>query len=330
MTSCWTAKAVWGAIFILVLGLAVGPSALAQEVRITIGHISEPTSLYHVTGLHFKELVETRSNGRIRVDIFPQGQLGSQTEMLEMTAAGTLDMVIGSTEVVGFEESFGIFDLPYLFDDRAHVARFVHGPGGKDLAERIARKNIVLLAFWENGFRHMTNNRQPIRVPSDLNGLKMRTPPSPARLQMFRTWGANPVQMSFNELFSALQQGVVDGQENPLAQIVSASLYEVQQYISYTGHVYTPSYLLASASVWNRLPEWARDILATAAVEAGDFSRATGQQMDDDYAKLVVEQGMIANDDVDREAFRQSTLFMYDEFSKRFGPDLLRWAEEAR
>ncbi|HEY8486826.1 MAG TPA: DctP family TRAP transporter solute-binding subunit [Limnochordales bacterium] len=315
--AAWTARAESPA----------APAGLTREVRLRVGHIATANSLYQQDAEDFKRLVEQRSGGRIRVDVFCCGQLGRQRELVEQVQLGTLEMVVSSSEMVGIVPEFAVWDLPFLFDSREEIQRAVEGPFGAALFRYLEPKGMVGLGFWENGFRVMTNNQRPIRRPEDLRGLKMRVPPNPDRVRMFRLWGANAGPLDFSELFSALQTGVFDGQENPLAQIVSARLYEVQKFLSVTGHVYTPTYLVASRRWWERLEPAARQLLRETAVEVGRNSRQRGVQWDRDGLNVVQRAGVQVNKDVDKEAFRRLSGPLYDDFTSKYGRELLNLAQ---
>ncbi len=271
----------------------------------------------------FVKRVATVSGGKGQGKCYPSGQLGKQQEMVEQVQLGALEMVVSSSEFVSVVPEFGIWDLPFAFKDRQEVKKAVEGPLGDELTKLAAAKNLVILGYWENGFRHITNNKRPIKVPSDLNGLKIRTPPNPDRVKMFKNWGANAAPLDFGELFSALQTGVFDGQENPMAQITSAKLQEVQKYLSLSGHVYTPTYLAVSKSWYEKLEPSAQKLLKDIAVQAGDASRARGVQYDQDGVEIFKKAGGSVNDDVDKAAFQKTGQELYDDFIKKFGSNLL-------
>lgn len=298
-------------------------SEITRELKIRVGHISANTSLMEADAQDFKKLVEARSNGKIKVDVFCCGQIGKQQEMVEQVQLGTLEMVVSSSEMVSVVPEFGVFDLPFLFKDRTTVQKAVEGKLGQALSKKLEAKGMAGLGYWENGYRVTTNNKRPIRTPDDLKGLKIRVPPNPDRIKMFQSWGANAGPLNFSELFSALQTGVFDGQENPLAQITSAKLYEVQKYLSVTGHVYTPTYLTASKTWFAGLEPAAQKLLTEAAVEVGRNSRERGAKLDDEGLKLVREKGVQVNDDVDKAAFQKLGQSLYDDFEKKYGKDLV-------
>src|SRR4051812_35340565 len=294
-------------------------AAVTRDVTVRVAHVSAPTSLYEMDAQDYGTRVEAASGGRIKVQTFPNSQLGKQQELVEQTQLGALEMVIGSSEFASVVPEFAVFDLPFLFKDRAEVKRAVDGPFGTELAGLADAKGLVILGYWENGYRQITNSRRPIRVPDDLRGLKVRTPPNAERIQMFNRWGANAAPLEFSELFSALSTGVFDGQENPLAQITSAKLYEVQKYLSFSGHVYTPTYLLASKSWFDGLEPAAQRLLRDLAVQVGDASRERGEKFDDEGERTVRQAAVEINKDVDKEAFRTSGQASYEEYTRKYG-----------
>lgn len=307
---------------------AAAPTATAQPsitkaVTFRIGHVGTPTSLLEADAQDYAKRVADVSGGKVTGKSFPSGQLGKQQEMVEQVQLGALEMVISSSELVSVLPEFAIWDLPFAFKDRQEIKKAVTGALGDELTKIAAKKNLVILGFWENGFRQITNNKRPIRVPDDLKGLKMRTPPNPDRVKMFKLWGANAAPLDFSELFSALQTGVFDGQENPLAQITSAKLQEVQKYLSMSGHVYTPTYLIASKTWYDALEPAAQRMLKDVAVQVGDASRERGGGFDKDGIGIFTKAGGQVNDDVDKAAFQKSGQDLYDDYTKNFGTTLL-------
>ena len=298
-------------------------SALTRDASVRIGHVGAPSSLLEMDAQDYAKRAEQASGGRIKVQTYPNSQLGKQQEMVEQTQLGALEMVISSSEFVSVVPEFAVFDLPFLFKDRDEIKRAVEGPFGQELAKLAEPKGLVILGYWENGFRQITNSKRPIRVPDDLRGLKIRTPPNAERVQMFNRWGANAAPLDFSELFSALSTGVFDGQENPMAQITSAKLHEVQKYLSFSGHVYTPTYLVASKSWFEGLEPAAQRILRDLAVQGGDASRERGAKFDDEGEQTVRQAGVEVNRDVDKDAFRASGQASYDEYRQKYGSKYL-------
>ncbi len=308
---------------------SIKPATISKEVTYRIGHTASNTSLLEADDQAYIKMVSDLTGGKIKGQSYPNSQLGKQQEMVEQTQLGALEMVLSSSEFVSIVPEFGVFDLPFAFKDRAEVKKAVEGQFGQELSKLAAAKGLVILGYWENGFRHITNGKRPIKTPDDLKGLKIRTPPNPDRVKMFNGWGANAAPLDFSELFSALQTGVFDGQENPMAQITSAKLYEVQKYLSFTGHVYTPTYLAASKTWFDGLDAETQRILREAAVANGDGSRKRGEGFDNDGEGIVKKAGVEVTKDVDKAAFQKTSQALYDDYRNKFGAkfvDLLKQA----
>ena len=312
------------------LALALGASCSSDDgsgpTVIRLGHIGFPDSPFDHGARHFKELVETRFPGRVEIRIFGTGQLGEDKEMLEGLRLGTLEMHVPSSVMHSVAPEFGIFDLPFLIEDRAHFERIAAGEIGRGLEETLRQDHgLTLLAFWENGFRVITNNVRPVVTPSDLQGIRLRTPKDPERVRLFETLGASPASMSFGEVFSALRQGVVDGQENPLAQLTAARLHEVQSYLSLSNHVYTPAYPVVQTAWLEALPEDLQSGLRQAAIETGDWLRDF--LTEEDTRLLADLEGQLAVNEVDLPAFAAAAAPAFEHYEERFGTE---WIEAAR
>jgi tripartite ATP-independent transporter DctP family solute receptor len=305
---------------LLICGLLVSSAVAADNpIVIRLGHVGFTGSLFEKTANHFEKLVEARSQGAVDIRVFGASQLGKDKEMMQAVRLGNLEMCLPSTVVPAVAPIFGFQELPFLFKDRAHVERALLGPVGWKLNDVLETKGYIILGFWENGFRKITNNKRPVNVPKDLAGIKLRTPKSPARVKLFKTLGANPTSMSFKEVFSALQQGVIDGQENPMAQIMSAKFYEVQKYLSISNHVYTPGYALIGKKFFEGLPPEIQYTLKISAADTGDFARMTGTQMDDVLMKEAANHMKINT--IQRDAFMKASKSLYDNYPKEFGKD---------
>jgi tripartite ATP-independent transporter DctP family solute receptor len=208
-----------------------------------------------------------------------------------------------------------VFELPYIVKDREHMKRIEKEVFWPSIAPLTEKKGLKVLAVWENGYRHITDNKRPIRVPADLKGIKLRVPEGKWRVKMFQDYGANPSPMKFSELFTALQTGVMDGQENPLTQIYSAKLQEVQKYLSLSGHVYTPAFVTVGAKRFNSLPPDVRKILEDTARETQPFVYVTAAKADTDLLAKLKQAGMEVNE-VDKEAFIAASKPIYEAFGK--------------
>ena len=313
----------WWILSLFLLSLSCGGPGTedSDKLVIRLGHIGFPDSPFDRGARKFKELLEARLPERIEVRIFGSGQLGEDKEMLEGLRLGTLEMHVPSSALHSVEPMVGVFDLPFLIENREQMARIAEGSIGDKLKEKLLEHDLVLLAFWENGFRMITNNVRPIVRPEDLEGIKIRTPKDPERVKLFKAFGANPTSMSYGEVFSALKQGVIDGQENPFSQIVPARFHEVQAYLSLSRHVYTPAYPLMSYRYFDSLELDVQQAIREVAEEVGRFHRELGEKDDVRYRTMLEEQLEIT--EIDRDAFAARTGSLYEQFNEHYGPELV-------
>ena len=318
-------------IGMLVAAAAVaGAGAAAAQEVLRFGHVGEPGSLFAASAEHFAEVANEKLGGDYEVQVFGSSQLGSDEELLQKLKLGQVAFALPSSVMSSVAPEFGVFEMPYIIQSRDHI-RAVGDAMLEDTFNAAAEEEgYHILALWENGFRHITNNVRPIVTPADLEGIKLRTPKGEWRVKMFQTYGANPTPMSFSDVFTALQTGVIDGQENPYAQIASAKFQEVQGYLSQTGHVYTPAYLLASKSQFEQLPEEVRTALTEAARETQDYVYETAAQMETDLLAEIEAAGVEVNE-ADKQAFIDASEPIYDEFASQVegGGDLVRRVQEA-
>ena len=296
------------------LALLAAVPALAQ-IEIKLGHVGEPGSLFQKSADEFAKRANAKLGGKAKVVVYGSSQLGGDKEMIQKLKLGTLDMALPSTVMSSEVDLVGIFEMPYIVKDREHMKRIEKAVFWPMLEPAIEKKGLTVLAVWENGTRHITNNKHPIKVPADLKGIKLRVPEGKWRVKMFQAYGANPSPMKFSELFTALQTGVMDGQENPLTQIYSAKLQEVQKYLSLSGHVYTPAYLTVGTNHWKTLPADVRKVLADTAKETQAFVYQTAAKDDEDLLGKLKQAGMQVNE-VDKDAFVKASKPIYDEFAK--------------
>ena len=264
--------------------------------------------------------VEKRTNGRIVIKNFYSGSLGGEREVMEAVQLGTQELAHNSTgPVPNFVPETRILDVPFLFRDKAHARAVLDGPIGQELLSKFEAKGFKALAWSENGVRHMTNSKRPINEPADLKGLKMRTMENPVHVAAYKGLGIVTTPMAFPEVFTALQQGTVDGQENPLSVIMAANLDQVQKHISLTGHVYSPSVYLMNKAVWDKLSAADKQIFLDAAKEGVKANRA---RVDKDDASGVAElrkKGMTVIENVDKAKFVATLAPINAEFEKQFG-----------
>ncbi len=287
---------------------------MAQELVLKFGHVGKPGSLFEASANEFAKNANEKLKGKARVEVFGSSQLGKDKELLKKLKLGTITFALPSSVMASQVDEFGMFDMPYLVKDRAHMARIETEIVRPTLMPIAEKKGLKILALWENGFRHITNNVRPIDVPGDLAGIKLRTPKSTWRVKMFKAYGANPTPLSFSEVFVALQTGTFDGQENPFAQIASAKFQEVQKYLSLTGHVYTPAYITADTTHFAKLPQDVQDILIETAEETQAFVYKTAADLE---VKLLAELkagGMQVNT-ANKDAFIKASDKIYKEFA---------------
>ena len=318
---------------LLALGLCP-PWGLAQEpVTIRLGHVGfpGPASIFALMADEYAKRTNAALKGKVEVKVFHSSQLGSDEQMMRGIKVGAPEMVAPSTVMSTVDAKFGVFEMPYLIVSRAHMKKVAENKQVQsELFAGLPAKGIRVLGVWENGFRHITNNTRPIVKPDDLKGIKLRVPGGVWRVKMFKAYGANPSPMSFAEVYSALQSGVMDGQENPFPQIASAKFQEVQKFLSLSGHVYTPAYLVIGEDIWKKLPQDAQATLSKIAAEIGDFARSEGERLDKELmAKLVPP--MKANE-VDKDAFIKASASIYEEFGKEVagGANLVKLIQSLR
>ena len=288
------------------LGGACAP-ALAQTLKLTLGHGAVPSNPRHEAALRFADVLKAKSGGRIEVQVAHSAQQGDDVAMLAALRAGTLDMSVNSQgPVTAVVPEYAAYGLPFLFHSSAQAFKLLDGPLGKELADKSADKGLIVLGYWDNGIRHMTNNKRPILKPEDLRGLRMRVPPDAVLTDTLQALGAEPRPMRFADLYAALQQGAVDGQENPIANIHASKFYEVQKYLSLTGHQFQMCPLLMARSTWERLSEADRRIVQEAATEATSFQRHRFQEAEARELQDLKARGVQVST-VDKGVFQKAT-----------------------
>ena len=323
-TPMWIAAAM----FSITLAGCSGDASTPRELK--FGHVGEPGSLFALSAEEFA----TRANARLpegwEIVTYGSSQLGGDELLLQKIKLGTVDFALPSTIMSSQIDQFGLFEMPYLVRDREHMKAIEEAVVWPELAPLAESQGYRILALWENGFRHVTNSRRAIETPADLAGVKLRTPSGVWRLKLFQALGANPTPMALSEVFIGLQTGVIDGQENPLAQIWGSKLFEVQEYLSMTSHVYTPAYVVVSPSRWDGLPPEVRAILEEEARAAQAFVHETAARLDSDLLDLIRAEGVSVNIP-DRGPFLEASRSMYQEYatSVEGGGGLLQRAESA-
>lgn len=311
------------AVLTLAAAAMIAATPALAQTEIKFGHVGEPGSLFDLSAQEFAKRANEKLGSKAKVVVYGSSQLGGDSELLKKLKLGTIDLALPSTVMSSQIPAFGLFEMPYLVKDRAQMAKIRDQVVNPILVPMAEKAGYHIIAVWENGFRQITNNKRPIVVPADLEGIKLRVPGGTWRVKMFKAYGANPSPMPLSEVFVALQTGVMDGEENPLAQIYPSRFYEVQKYLSMTGHVYTPAYVTAGAS-WAGLPPDVRKILTDTAVEMQPVVYQIAAGLDDSLYKKLKDAGMQIND-ANKAAFIKASEPIYDEFAKDVpgGKDLI-------
>ncbi|PAU78284.1 TRAP transporter substrate-binding protein [Halomonas salipaludis] len=303
--------------------LAAVPAAFASPIEIQINSTHSSGSFAHTFLEEFSERLEEEAPGRFNVRLFMGGTLGGEDDVLQGLGMGTHHASLAASATSQFNARTGIFDLPYLFEDRDDVAYFVDSEAGDMLREGFEGTGMRLLAMWDNGFRNITNNVRPVVVPEDLDGLRIRTPNNRQRVTMFNHLGANATPLAFGEVYSALDQGVIDGQENPAHVVQTARLDEVQDYLSVSNHVYLPTFLLFGEPFLNRLDDEDVEILEQVAQEMASWTFTWGEETD---ASVLAElEDSIEISQIDFAAFQEAAAGLYEDpiFVEAIGQDMI-------
>lgn len=300
--------------------------APAQEIELKLAWTSadSPTDPYAIGAHAFKDAIEERLPDRVSVALFPNRQLGDEKEMVEGLQFGTIEMAIITNAVVAnFEPSFQVVDLPFLFADAKQAHEVLDGPIGETLAANLEDENVVLLGSMEGGFRNMINNVKPVDEPADVVGVKYRTMQNPVFIEMFQSLGGNAVPMAWGEVFTAMQQGTIDGLEIPAAVVNGNKFYEVTRYLSLTRHTYSAIHLLISKQRFESYPEDVQEAIR----EAGRVAVARQRETVAENERRVLEEleaaGMEINEVSDVAPFRQAVAPVYDEFRSSIGDELV-------
>lgn len=326
--------------FILAAGATLAAPAIvtsrtrqaAAATTLTLAHGAAPGNPRAVACETFARLVKEKTSGSVTVNIAGSEQLGNDVAMLTSLRTGALDLTANSQGAAsGLVPEIATLGLPFLFADSAAAFKVVDGDVGKEIAKRFEPFSIMLLSWWDNGIRHVTNSKRPVVKPDDLKGLKIRTPADPMTIDIFRTLGAGTEQIAFSELYVALQQGVVDGQENPLANIASSKLYEVNPLISLTAHKWESTPFFMSKIGWAKLKGDAHTAVTEAAAEAGDEQRRLMQEAAVKYLGEFQANPKVKVNEVDRPAFRTATEPVIEDWKKKpFGDLVQRLVDAAR
>jgi len=281
------------AVFVFAALAAFAPKGHAEPVILTFAHAGTTAHPGHLAAMQFAKRVEERSRGRIKIEIFAAGQLGGVSEVLQKVRLGAIDMDVSSPYYLGrYEKAFSVLVMPYLFDSYAHAHRVLDGPAMRWLAPLAEKQGFVILSNWEWGFRNLTNNKRPINTPEDVRGLRIRVPPLPELDACMEALGVQVSKIGVNELYMALSQGVVDGQENPLNSIYYMNLYKVQKHLALTRHAYYSTAHFISAKSWAKLTPAQQTIVREESKAAGDGMRRKVISEEEELIANMVAAGM--------------------------------------
>lgn len=304
-----------------------GGESSGETFTIRLAHLVPEEQSSHVGAVAFKEKLEKESDGRLKVELYPNGQLyGSDREAIEAVQLGNVEMTIPAVAAMAsFNEKFQVFDLPFLFNNNEAAYRALDGDLGTELLADLENNGIKGLVFGENGFRHVSNNEGPIEKPEDMEGLKMRTLESPLHTDTFNAFGANASPFAFGELYTALQQGTYDAMDCPISLYYTNKFYEVQDYLTLTGHVYAATALLVNNDFYNTLPSDLQDLVMEASEEFRTEQRELAQQQDKEFLEQLETEGMKVNDltDEQRNAFREAAEPVYTKYEDQIGKELI-------
>jgi TRAP-type transport system periplasmic protein len=313
----------FGTLALIAFGALLAWTGMAAALEIKFAHVVNEKDAFHLASEKFKELVEKESKGELTVVLFPNAKLGDERTLLERMKMGIVDAgIITSGPIINFVPSFGVIDLPFLFRDPEHAYKVLDGPIGQKLLADMESQGWKGLAFGERGFRNLTNSKRRVVTPEDAKGLKIRVMQNPVYVDSFKALGTNAVPMAWTEVLTALQQGTVDGQENPLNVIVAFKLYETQKYLTITRHAYAPAPIIMSLATWKKLSQPQQALVHKAAQDAAEFERAWDNKMEADWLKELEAKGMEVRTP-DLKPFRDAVKPVYQEYGAKYGQSLI-------
>ncbi|MEP3348496.1 MAG: DctP family TRAP transporter solute-binding subunit [Marinomonas sp.] len=307
------------------LALLLGSSAFAADYNFTFAHVLIDETPNGQAALAFEKEVEEKSDGRININVLPAAQLGGDVEIIEQLQMNMVQIAIPPTATLGnFEPRVQILDLPFLLPSEELMMKVLDGPAGRKILDTLEGHEMHAVNFWGAGFRHMTNNVRPIEKPEDLKGIKMRTMQSPILLSTYRNFDANPTAMAYTEVYNGLQQSVIEGQENPIANITSKKFYEVQKYMTLTSNAYHGYAAIVNKQAWESLPEDLQAVMTTAFNNARDLSRKLTNELEASALENIKKYTKVTElTDEQMAAFVKASQPVHEEFRETITSDLL-------
>ena len=320
-------------VTLAILFFGLFSQASAQKTELKLGYVTAATEddPYHITCKKFAEWIESNTKGKYKINLFPSGQLGNENEMIKNLTMGSMDLgVITNAPTGSFIKPFMALDLPFIFPSEKVAHQVLDGKAGQMLLEKLKPMNIVGLGFAEGGFRHMINNVRPIYTPQDTKGIKFRVMTTPIYIGLFQSLGSNAVPMPWGEVFTAVQQKVIDGLEIPIPVVYANKYYEVTKYLSLTGHTYSPLIIMCSEQRWKKLSAEEKEIFKKAAKEAAAFERNRMKDIINVVLDKIKATGMMVNEVPDKKPFQEAVKPLYVKFEGEIGKDVLETIIKAR
>lgn len=317
------------ALSLLMPALLISVQATAQEIKertLRFSHVQPKDSHMGLGADKFADLVSAKSNKKMTVKVFPAGTLGGDIQTISALQGGTIDLTtMPPGLLVGLNKEYGVFDLPFLFSDFKEADAVLDGSFGKKMMERVP-KGLVGLAYWDHGFRNLSNSKRPIAKLEDINGLKLRALQAPMVIDMFNTLGANAVPLPFTELYTAMETKAVDGQDNPIVAFETNKFYEVQKHLSTTRHIYNPLMVFMSQKTWDKLSPAEQKIVTDAAIETRDYQRKISRDMEAKAIETIKKEGTTVTEvsPAERERMREKTKGLADKYAAEIGPELIK------
>jgi len=312
------------------LPFAISAQQLGTDIKertIKVSHVVPKDHPFQVGIEKFAELLNQKTGGKIKMRGYPDGQLGAELQSISAAQGGVLEMALVSTAATAsVVKEFGVYDLPFLFNDWKEADLVLDGPTGRKLLDKLPEKNLVGLCYFENGFRHLTNSRRAVAKAEDFKGLKIRTIQNPVFIDVFNTLGANATPMPFTEVFTALESKAIDGQETPYSNIYGNKFYEAQKYLSSTGHIYGAAVMLVGKKFWDQLSGAERAIMQDSCNAARDFERIFNREQDPKLLADLKAKGMIFTEITVAERTRMRELLkpVYEKYTRTLGEDVVK------
>lgn len=310
-------------LFLFLAMFMLSGRSFAADYQLKFGHTGAPNHHYQAIATQFADRVKELTNGGVEIAVFPSDQLGKQLEITEGVMLGTHDMAQTSDTILSnWIPEMGIGNLPFIFNDNQDYRKVFDGPLGEKFAKLVEPHGAIVIGWWENGMRHVTNNKKEIKTPADLKGLKIRVPEGDVFVETFKALGANPTVVPFGELYSALQLNTVDGQENPPAHIITQKFYEVQKNVSRTGHIHMSSPIIMNKALFESMPKKYQDAILQAAREMGPIHTKMVDDLEKQQWKDIADKGMVITD-VDKAPFREAVKPVIENYKKKLNSPLI-------